>query len=368
MAGKTVEIDSFGIGDITDSNSDAPPPKKPAGGDEGRRPESGVRELADQVARLNRDKDADRRRAEESERNRVAAENRATTERQRAERAEADADAARSGSADAQRSAIDNAIAANTATVAAAKKSLAALWAEGKFDEAAEVQGQIAEAAAEIAQLKAGKAALPAPDTTTGRVERQRAADDPKPGATDRPLSEDEKFNKYVGQFSTRSQEWLRAHPEAVTDAKTNHRLIAAHHEAEAEGLKGESDEYFDFIEQRLGYAEADPGDSDDPQPEPEPALRNRAPKPEARMDRTAKPRVAAPVRGSNGSRANGEGGKMRVHLTQGEIDNATDGTLVWNRDDPNGRWKQGDPIGIDEMARRKAAMTAEGRYKVTDA
>jgi hypothetical protein len=48
-----------------------------------------------------------------------------------------------------------------------------------------------------------------------------------------------------------------------------------------------------------------------------------------------------------------------RVSLTQGEIQNATDGTLQWNYDDPSGknRWKKGDPIGVNEMARRKAAM-----------
>jgi hypothetical protein len=43
----------------------------------------------------------------------------------------------------------------------------------------------------------------------------------------------------------------------------------------------------------------------------------------------------------------------------------ATDGTLVWNYDDPSGKakFKKGEPIGIREMARRKSLMTKEGRY-----
>ena len=36
----------------------------------------------------------------------------------------------------------------------------------------------------------------------------------------------------------------------------------------------------------------------------------------------------------------------------------ATDGTLTWNHGP-----KRGQPIGIAEFARRKAAMHAEGRY-----
>ncbi len=59
-------------------------------------------------------------------------------------------------------------------------------------------------------------------------------------------------------------------------------------------------------------------------------------------------------------------GGQMtstKVTLTPGEVANATDGTIVHNWNDPGGKFKKGDPIGIQEMARRKAKMTADGVY-----
>jgi hypothetical protein len=58
-------------------------------------------------------------------------------------------------------------------------------------------------------------------------------------------------------------------------------------------------------------------------------------------------------------------GGGAEVRLTQGEVQQATDGTLVWNTSDPTGqnRWRKGDPIGTVEMARRKKALTEQGAY-----
>ena len=59
-------------------------------------------------------------------------------------------------------------------------------------------------------------------------------------------------------------------------------------------------------------------------------------------------------------------GGATEVRLSAAEARSATDGTLVWNYEDPTGkgRFKKGEPIGIQEMARRKAALTKDGRYQ----
>ena len=53
------------------------------------------------------------------------------------------------------------------------------------------------------------------------------------------------------------------------------------------------------------------------------------------------------------------------MRLTKGEAQSATDGTLVYNFDDPSGhkKFKKGDPIGIEEMARRKREMKKQGLY-----
>ena len=69
----------------------------------------------------------------------------------------------------------------------------------------------------------------------------------------------------------------------------------------------------------------------------------------------------AAPVSRAS-VQSNGAAGEQVV-LTRGEQLAATDGTHVWNYDDPSGKFKKNDPIGIREMARRKAALTKQGAY-----
>ena len=73
-----------------------------------------------------------------------------------------------------------------------------------------------------------------------------------------------------------------------------------------------------------------------------------------------------APVNGGGGSGGAGNGaGAITVSLSRTEAASATDGTLVWNFDDPSGqkKFKKGEPIGIQEFARRKREMKAQGLY-----
>jgi len=74
----------------------------------------------------------------------------------------------------------------------------------------------------------------------------------------------------------------------------------------------------------------------------------------------------SAPVRGGGGNC----GSSSKVSLTEGEVRAAEDGTHLWNVGQVyNGRVLQpndkmvGEPIGIQEFARRKRTMMAEGRY-----
>ena len=77
------------------------------------------------------------------------------------------------------------------------------------------------------------------------------------------------------------------------------------------------------------------------------------------------KPRsVAPPVAPTAAVSSNGNGqGGAPVTLTKREAASATDGTLVWNWDDPKGKFKKGDPIGLQEMARRKVNGMKRGLY-----
>jgi hypothetical protein len=129
---------------------------------------------------------------------------------------------------------------------------------------------------------------------------------------------------------------WLRAHPEHVRDPKKLAKLQAAHFDAEAEGLVPDTPEYFEHIERRVGLHDGTHNSG------------NR---------RSAQPAIK--INPADVNTHVRDGGRV-VILTKGERERATDGSLIWNHGP-----KRGQPIGIQEFARRKAAMHAEGRYSV---
>jgi hypothetical protein len=53
--------------------------------------------------------------------------------------------------------------------------------------------------------------------------------------------------------LSPRSAQWVRKHPEYVTDTRLNRKMLAAHNLVEADGVELDSDQYFDSIERILG-------------------------------------------------------------------------------------------------------------------
>lgn len=146
--------------------------------------------------------------------------------------------------------------------------------------------------------------------------------------------------------MSPRSAAWLRAHPECVTDKKLNARMMAAHNLALADDVEVDSDEYFDRIERGVKPT----------------VTKKEDPKPAANGDGRRPSSGAASGAGAGGGM---NGGATTVKLTKGEAMSATDGTLVWNYDDPTGqnKFKKGDPIGLAEMARRKHEGQKQGLY-----
>jgi hypothetical protein len=169
-----------------------------------------------------------------------------------------------------------------------------------------------------------------------------------QPGGPTRPVPADPvEAVIATGNMSAKSAAWLRAHPECVTDPAQNKKMLAAHHRALADDIAVDSDEYFQRIEAGIkGVKKEDPKPAD-----PKPSGDGRRPSSGA----------------ASGSGAGGglNGGSIEVKLTKREADSATDGTLVWNYDDPSGkgRFKKGDPIGLAEMARRKHEGMKQGLY-----
>lgn len=260
--------------------------------------------------------------------------------RQRTEAAEArkQLEKVQTDSADHQFSAVESSIAAAQAEADSAERDYRTAFEAGDSAKAAESQRKMARAEAKVLRLEESRA-----DLEARKAEPPQRTEEP---ARPQPTQADP-FEAAIAGSSPRTQAWLRKNPTFVTDEKLNRKANAAHNMALADGYIPDSDAYFDFCERFLGLKEATATEDVDPAPKP----RQRKPAmPAAPVSRDASP--------SNGNLSNGQ-----IVLTPGEQRAATDGTHVHNYDDPAGKFKKGDPIGLREMARRKALMQADGRY-----
>jgi hypothetical protein len=191
--------------------------------------------------------------------------------------------------------------------------------------------------------------------TAVGRKDRlQEALDDLKDEIKTKPATQREAPQRrsqaqqdpveaFASNMTPKSAAWIRAHPEAITDKKKNARMLAAHNLAVADDVEVESSEYFRRVEAAI----------------------NGAPAKQAAEGDGRRPSSAAAGGGNPGGSSTLNGGGTEVRLTRGEATSATDGTLVWNYDDPspNKAFKKGDPIGLAEMARRKHLGKKAGLY-----
>lgn len=254
------------------------------------------------------------------------------------QRAEADAHAARAEATqakaavvDANISTVDSAIAAAAAEAEGFARDQEAALAASNWKLAAELGRKAARAEARIEQLEDGKATLAA-----------RKAEPPKPQAQ---TVQQTAFEQAISGSAPRAQAWLRAHPTYVTDPELNAQAALAHQRAMKQGIAPDSDAYFDFCERDLGLKQA-------------PVVETKPPKPQQRA--AAMP--SAPV-SRDGGASGGSLSPTSVTLTPGEQRAATDGSVVWNYSDPKIGAVKGNPVGLKEYAKRKAAMTQDGRY-----
>lgn len=218
--------------------------------------------------------------------------------------------------------------------VTQASDALEAKYAEaasaGNWGAAAKVQREMAGNAAQLAQLEAGKNAM-------------EKAPKPTPRAPADPV---EAYVAEVAPQWPRSAQWLRAHPDFVTDKNKNQQMVAAHQLALARGHVVESDGYFASIEKTLDMTPT--VTRNDPKPE-EPGADDPmadAAKPVNGSGRQAAP--AAPVSRSG----NGGGSKPnRVTLTPAQIEMA-------HASFPDSK----NPL--EDYARQVAALRKEGKLQ----
>ncbi len=226
-------------------------------------------------------------------------------------------------------SAVDNAIAAAEAEAEGFARDQVAALAAGKFDDAAAFGRKAARAEARIERLQEGKSDLEARKNEAPKTETRSPQADA--------------FETVIAQSTPRAQQWLRAHPTYVTDPSLNRKANIAHLKALDKGLEVDSDAYFEFAEQELGLKQA-------PEVKTEPKQKQTKAMPSAPVSRDSSP-------------TGGALSSTQVTLTPGEVARATDGTIVHNYNDPNGKFKKGEAIGVKEYARRKLALQQQGAY-----
>ena len=216
--------------------------------------------------------------------------------------------------AEAQRQTLDARYDAIRTAEESEKGRIAALRAKkleakraGEYEAEDEIDDQIMDAKISLDKLRNGRV----------QIEAIRGApaddDDELPAPTrrqERQPTEDELIEERLSQMPERTADWLREHPEYLTDHKKQARASAAHFKAVAEDLQPDTDEYFEFIETELGMRASDddddgytPSSADDVTNDD---ARDRIPIPPER--RQKRQTVAAPV-SRGGSRLGGKSG-----------------------------------------------------------
>jgi len=295
------------------------PEAKPTG-------DAAVTELTTQFKELQAQSEKDKQAREDAER-------RASAARQEADQARREVTTARTEVADSQVNAIATGLEAAKTESQMAEAAYKAAFDAGDVTAMAAAQRQIARAESKLIRLEEAKA-----DLDARKVRQPTEAEQVRTAPAD-PVE------AYISGRTEPTQRWLREHKEWITDSRKNAKLTAAHHDAVADGLSPDTQAYFDHVEKFIGLKQAEP---------------EVKPKPAAKRAETA---PVAPAQASSGGT---NGGGQVVKLSPHEVRAATDGTVVWNWDDPKGKFKRGDPVGTQEFARRKAEMTKQGHYDRT--
>jgi hypothetical protein len=154
---------------------------------------------------------------------------------------------------DAQYDSILNAIQAAQADAERAQYEIAAFSEAGDHKAVAESNRRLARAESRLAQLEDGKAAIE--DQKSREAARLKAAhQQPQQQQPQRQFTVEEYIDQIPNLLQSQ-KDWLKSHPETMTDNRVNTRLQAAHFETEELKYRPGSKEYFKHIEERLGYA-----------------------------------------------------------------------------------------------------------------
>ena len=117
-----------------------------------------------------------------------------------------------------------------------AKANYKAAMSNGDYEAAATYQEEMSQHAAKLLQLEQGKQALETAPPPPAPVAR---SSDP--------------VEAFASQLSPASADWVRKHPQFVTDPRLNQKMIGAHNVVTADGYTADTPEYFAAVENILG-------------------------------------------------------------------------------------------------------------------
>jgi hypothetical protein len=163
-------------------------------------------------------------------------------EKARADRAEAREKQTRTAADDSSKTAaqiaLDNKLQSTTSALSLAEKTLndlleqqAELMSEGKFQEASKLSVEIARETNKVDAFTYER----------GRIEQQKKA----------PVRSE--VETLIDTFSPQGKQWVKEHPDFMTDEKFRLRVFAADAMAKADGIVVDTPEYFESINKTLG-------------------------------------------------------------------------------------------------------------------
>jgi hypothetical protein len=145
-----------------------------------------------------------------------------------------------------QHVALVNAIASFERDAEALEAQYAASMAEGDYQRGAKIQRQMAQVEARLMTLQQGKEEL---ETILQQPRPEPKLEQPRIQPTQSDSIDDK-----IRHLHPKSQEWIKAHPETLSDPKLNNKMTAAHYKALAEDYTPNTDDYFAFIDNEMGY------------------------------------------------------------------------------------------------------------------
>lgn len=138
---------------------------------------------------------------------------------------------------------VNAAIDASKKDMEESKMAFANALSNGDHMAAADAQLAMTQVSQQLLQLETGKTALEA-----------------KPKAVPEKSSQIETF---LSSLTKPSADWLRAHPDTMTNSVLNRKMLLAHALAVDEGIEVDSKDYFDLIETRLGFIKKSKNEDD---------------------------------------------------------------------------------------------------------